>query len=126
MAENQRQARSEFEKFFRDAEKIERENNKQKQQEIKETNRLARLGLNLADRSNKFAEQRVEEQKALNAALKKGLITQEQFEAADRASLKRQQRGPQLSGQALLQRGCLLYTSPSPRDQRGSRMPSSA
>ena len=23
-------------------------------------------------------------------------------------------------------RGCLLYTSPSPRDQRGSRMPSSA
>ena len=24
------------------------------------------------------------------------------------------------------QRGCLLYTSPSPRDQRGSRMPSSA
>ena len=26
----------------------------------------------------------------------------------------------------LLQGGCLLYTSPSPRDQRGSRMPSSA
>ena len=24
------------------------------------------------------------------------------------------------------QKGCLLYTSPSPRDQRGSRMPSSA
>ena len=24
------------------------------------------------------------------------------------------------------ERGCLLYTSPSPRDQRGSRMPSSA
>ena len=23
-------------------------------------------------------------------------------------------------------RGCLLYTSPSPRDQRGARMPSSA
>ena len=78
---------------------------KKKQQEIKETNRLARLGLNLADRSNKFAEQRTEEQKALNAALKKGLISQEQFESADRASLRRQQRGPQLSGQALLQRG---------------------
>ena len=35
-------------------------------------------------------------------------------------------------GEALLKRcrvlldGCLLYTSPSPRDQRGSRMPSSA
>ena len=26
----------------------------------------------------------------------------------------------------LLREGCLLYTSPSPRDQRGSRMPSSA
>ena len=25
-----------------------------------------------------------------------------------------------------LRKGCLLYTSPSPRDQRGSRMPSSA
>ena len=25
-----------------------------------------------------------------------------------------------------LKRACLLYTSPSPRDQRGSRMPSSA
>ena len=25
-----------------------------------------------------------------------------------------------------LREGCLLYTSPSPRDQRGSRMPSSA
>ena len=27
---------------------------------------------------------------------------------------------------SLLYRDCLLYTSPSPRDQRGSRMPSSA
>ena len=26
----------------------------------------------------------------------------------------------------LVFKGCLLYTSPSPRDQRGSRMPSSA
>ena len=26
----------------------------------------------------------------------------------------------------LMLKGCLLYTSPSPRDQRGSRMPSSA
>ena len=28
--------------------------------------------------------------------------------------------------QRALRRACLLYTSPSPRDQRGSRMPSSA
>ena len=27
---------------------------------------------------------------------------------------------------ALMDKDCLLYTSPSPRDQRGSRMPSSA
>ena len=27
---------------------------------------------------------------------------------------------------AAVYEGCLLYTSPSPRDQRGSRMPSSA
>ena len=27
---------------------------------------------------------------------------------------------------AAIRKGCLLYTSPSPRDQRGSRMPSSA
>ena len=31
-----------------------------------------------------------------------------------------------ISRQMLQQMGCLLYTSPSPRDQRGSRMPSSA
>ena len=30
------------------------------------------------------------------------------------------------SNVAVLNRVCLLYTSPSPRDQRGSRMPSSA
>ena len=30
----------------------------------------------------------------------------------------------QLGGE--ITKGCLLYTSPSPRDQRGSRMPSSA
>ena len=30
------------------------------------------------------------------------------------------------SGHSTLGRFCLLYTSPSPRDQRGSRMPSSA
>ena len=32
----------------------------------------------------------------------------------------------QASNQTLLLKHCLLYTSPSPRDQRGSRMPSSA
>ena len=32
----------------------------------------------------------------------------------------------QLNDRMLDDIGCLLYTSPSPRDQRGSRMPSSA
>ena len=31
-----------------------------------------------------------------------------------------------LDGNASMDQPCLLYTSPSPRDQRGSRMPSSA
>ena len=31
-----------------------------------------------------------------------------------------------LKPKALIHQSCLLYTSPSPRDQRGSRMPSSA
>ena len=34
------------------------------------------------------------------------------------------QEGPRMENRAM--RVCLLYTSPSPRDQRGSRMPSSA
>ena len=34
--------------------------------------------------------------------------------------------GKSCVAEVALLRGCLLYTSPSPRDQRGSRMPSSA
>ena len=33
---------------------------------------------------------------------------------------------PKLNVLSTAPTGCLLYTSPSPRDQRGSRMPSSA
>ena len=33
---------------------------------------------------------------------------------------------PELAGKYRFDEPCLLYTSPSPRDQRGSRMPSSA
>ena len=35
-------------------------------------------------------------------------------------------QGPFHTNDAMVIDGCLLYTSPSPRDQRGSRMPSSA
>ena len=40
--------------------------------------------------------------------------------ACDQADLRRLEEAPDLDVP------CLLYTSPSPRDQRGSRMPSSA
>ena len=48
--------------------------------------------------------------------LREGKATREAGEAGWQLSI----RGKGLPG------GCLLYTSPSPRDQRGSRMPSSA
>ena len=35
-------------------------------------------------------------------------------------------QGKWMDDLSLTDNGCLLYTSPSPRDQRGSRMPSSA
>ena len=43
--------------------------------------------------------------------------------------LERDREGAQQIAEAIevaLSKVCLLYTSPSPRDQRGSRMPSSA
>ena len=40
--------------------------------------------------------------------------------------VKRWKRGTPLESAQTVFTGCLLYTSPSPRDQRGSRMPSSA
>ena len=44
-----------------------------------------------------------------------------------RVKIKRENRSkPKSSSSKGLFKDCLLYTSPSPRDQRGSRMPSSA
>ena len=40
--------------------------------------------------------------------------------------LERQGLNHKNEGEKLQEYSCLLYTSPSPRDQRGSRMPSSA
>ena len=48
-----------------------------------------------------------------------------EFEASDHARWNTYERS--FRGVARADgKGCLLYTSPSPRDQRGSRMPSSA
>ena len=52
-----------------------------------------------------------------------------QVHAADGGRI-RYQRICELDGEVVpyadIDKACLLYTSPSPRDQRGSRMPSSA
>ena len=42
------------------------------------------------------------------------------------ADLMREQKVPQDYANTVHHRSCLLYTSPSPRDISGSRMPSSA
>ena len=56
----------------------------------------------------------------------------EMFRSNDRSSekvvlgLELEHSALELSSGSELLNSCLLYTSPSPRDQRGSRMPSSA
>ena len=47
-------------------------------------------------------------------------------DASDIASVRAQMKGAAGFDLKLWNKICLLYTSPSPRDQRGSRMPSSA
>ena len=52
------------------------------------------------------------------------IVAAENKKAAEVESM--QQELKQLLDLKIILRRCLLYTSPSPRDQRGSRMPSSA
>ena len=71
---------------------------------------------------NVFAGMTVEENLEMGAFLIKDEIQniiEEIYELFPILREKRNQMVGELSG-------CLLYTSPSPRDQRGSRMPSSA
>ena len=49
----------------------------------------------------------------------------QQFQNKPGGNVKQIQRQLEMDQKAML-KDCLLYTSPSPRDQRGSRMPSSA
>ena len=64
--------------------------------------------------------------KGIGEAMARGLaefgatvvVSSRKQEAVDSVATQFQQEG--------LSAACLLYTSPSPRDQRGSRMPSSA
>ena len=87
-----------------------------------------------AERCKKYREKNREAYRA-NDALRKQLARQRmkqnphqrQLILKREAAAKREQR---LRNKLFEQNGniyiCLLYTSPSPRDQRGSRMPSSA
>ena len=52
-----------------------------------------------------------------------GVFTQEEEVVVEGAPVR---RGPLKISEVVRGNLCLLYTSPSPRDQRGSRMPSSA
>ena len=54
----------------------------------------------------------------------KGQLKKGSFEAVTYGKKVADAMGTQCA--ALVLGSCLLYTSPSPRDQRGSRMPSSA
>ena len=49
-----------------------------------------------------------------------------EYADADEEAAVAEQRRPSFRVPSVLRERCLLYTSPSPRDQRGSRMPSSA
>ena len=60
-------------------------------------------------------------------SLSRGRLTARQIEAARRAMTRKIKRGGKIWIRVFPDKPiCLLYTSPSPRDQRGSRMPSSA
>ena len=70
------------------------------------------------------------EESALNAELKpvqaaEAKLLQRQLELETRVKAK-SEKGQEMVDYLAQTKACLLYTSPSPRDQRGSRMPSSA
>ena len=57
----------------------------------------------------------------------KGAVGVNKLPGFENGSCYVQDTSAQLAAQLISpKKGCLLYTSPSPRDQRGSRMPSSA
>ena len=68
------------------------------------------------------ADERLIARKAQNLSMREAaalpLVAITAYEGLKRADISENQK--------VLVHGCLLYTSPSPRDQRGSRMPSSA
>ena len=68
---------------------------------------------------NAIAEQQ-DEIKSIKRAMKRANVSEAVSEAKEAEALHVKALNDYVRS------GCLLYTSPSPRDQRGSRMPSSA
>ena len=54
------------------------------------------------------------------------IVEQVDVDRIDIENVERNQLFEKVYGKDIADQACLLYTSPSPRDQRGSRMPSSA
>ena len=79
------------------------------------SNRLDSLWMREKNEARETAEQRVESARGTMRRRAEGDLR----DAAERLVEEQQTFKSQLGA-------CLLYTSPSPRDQRGSRMPSSA
>ena len=95
---------------------------------------LEKLSIEYADYQKQKAEQQLEDQ--ISEALESNQedVANSLQQALERFNAPAQLPRPsdlkatlkQLEDSNLLLNDCLLYTSPSPRDQRGSRMPSSA
>ena len=62
---------------------------------------------------------------ALEAA-KKGMFIGINYNSNDKAAEETLSEVKELGGEGVILKCCLLYTSPSPRDPKSSRMPSSA
>ena len=76
---------------------------------------------------NNAADEQSLEDIRVGAIGKKGTVSEKMKTLGKMTPEERQEMGPLLNGlKARVTKACLLYTSPSPRDQRGSRMPSSA
>ena len=85
------------------------------EQKLEALNALAECSLKMRDPGNWYVSQSVE--------VKVGAMLVGRYGNGESPQEAVEDNWRQLTE---LNPGCLLYTSPSPRDQRGSRMPSSA
>ena len=86
---------------------------------------------NLADKAQEWRENMLEaaaeaNEELMNKYLEEGTLSEADVKAGLRQRTIASEIVPMLCGSAFKNKGCLLYTSPSPRDRTRSRMPSSA